>query len=136
MVVIYMVVGLIPVLHWGRDIDDPITDMLEHDEKGRVANLLLFFASGLDFLLAAITVNMFVRKFLPSDIDDFICVGSVRWALITLPGLAITVALALLVPNMETLLGLLTAVVVPLSQLILPSFLMVFAAGKHLRGVE
>merc|ERR1711879_763176 len=134
MVAIYMVVGLVPALHWGRDLTDPITDMLPHDGFGRSANVMLFLASGLDFMLAAITVNLFVERLLAGA--ERKKTGSFGWALATLPGLAVTVILALLVPNLDTMIGILTATVVPMAQLILPSFLLITAANKYLNRIE
>ena len=122
MLAIYVVVGLAPPLHLDRwNVPNPVTDGLVEAAPilGRTANGLLLFACGLDFLLAALAVNGAVKRVLAPklDLDAFDVQTCAKWALVTAPGLATAVALSLFVPDLDGLVGLLCAVVVPLAQL-------------------
>lgn len=129
MVAIYVVVGLAPPLRWDTwRVADPVTDGFGASAPvlGRAANGLLLVACGLDYLLAALAVNGACRRALVPklDLDAFDLKSCASWALVTAPGLAASVALSLFVPDLDGLVGLLCAVVVPLAQLAVPALLL------------
>ena len=130
-VAVYLATGLPAVLGaWGGDIPIPVTSVMRNDPAGILAKAILVYSTMLDFVLASVTVNRFlvVRHFDPSFFREdseasapnpaLACAVTatrrrerlLRWAWFSLPSLLVATAMALLVPRLESLTGLLNSI--------------------------
>jgi len=130
---VYLLVGLTPVLWWGWDLQGEITNMLDHGFMGRAANLLLLVASGYDYLLASFPVNALVQRTVAPDfnMEDYSASGCLKWAVISAASFLLSLALATMMPRLQTLVGLISSLCIPTSQLIIPSVLLLWGNKKH-----
>jgi len=127
---IYISVGTVPSVVWGWDRKENVLQELHGDVLGRAANLTLLIASGVDFLITSVSLNLRVQELCDPDFDpdDWSPGAITKWFLYSMPSSAIAFLLLCFVPELATLAGLLTAFVVPLSQIIFPATLVLMAA--------
>jgi len=105
---VYLVAGIVPVLRWGGDIPSQIP--FSNSPGGVLINAILLFGTALDLVIAAITLNRRVAYFINPRFDYRWTIGSaMQWALYALPSAVLASALALFVPKLQSLTGLLTA---------------------------
>jgi len=133
---LYALVGIVPVLAWGWDRDINFLQELPLDWGGRTANLMLLLASGMDFLITAISLNQRFQQIIDPqfDHDDWSRSGCLKWFLYSLPSLVVSFVMLCFIPDLETLSGLMTAFVVPFSQILGPSIIILLAAKHGLSG--
>lgn len=134
MYVLYVIVGLIPVYYWGWNVPQPITDKLEHDWLGISANLTLFLASGVDYIITSISVNQWFQEHVDPtlNVEDWSIKTCVRWFLCSLPSALITFAMCCFVPKLEVMMGIMTSAIAPMSQIIMPATIVFVGARKCL----
>jgi len=135
MYVLYAAVGIVPVLAWGWNRpDDILSEKIFHDWIGKTANATLMIASGTDFLITAISLNQRVQETLNPgfNVNDWSPSACGKWILYTTPPLVVSFALLAFIPKVSTLAGLMTAFVVPFSQIMGPAVLAVTASHKGL----
>merc|ERR1719221_353894 len=134
MYTIYVFVGLIPSVYWGWNRTENILNELHGDFFGRMANLTLFLASATDFLITSISLNQRVQELLDPDFNVFEWSrrAVLKWFFYTLPSFSISFLLLCFVPDLATLACLMTAFVVPFSQLIGPAVLTLMGSQKSI----
>merc|ERR1711972_213514 len=132
MYVLYALVGIVPVLAWRWDRDINFLQELPLDWGGRTANLMLLLASGMDFLITAISLNQRFQQIIDPqfDHDDWSRSGCLKWFLYSLPSLVVSFVMLCFIPDLETLSGLMTAFVVPFSQILGPSIIIPLAGEE------
>jgi len=130
MAIIYLTVGLVPLMYWGANLDTEITDMLPDNSVGKLAAFSLLLATLVDFLIASVAVNnQFRATFAPASwptnvSDDFSRSGYWHWAVLTVPVMLLTLAFTVLIPHLNSLIGILSAFAIPAAQMIVPSWLL------------
>jgi len=136
MYLLYTLVGVVPVLAWGWDRDINLLAELHHDWAGRTANVTLLLASGVDFLITAISLNQRLQQTIDPDFcpDDWSARGCLKWFLYSLPSLVVSLVMLCFIPDLETLSGLMTAFVVPFSQILGPATITLLAARQGVSG--
>jgi len=108
---VYFLTGIIGCLYWGGDVALPMTSVMQDDFWGITANLILIYCTMLDFVLGATTVNRAVQRVLAPNYDyAWDTKGTVKWFLLTLPSTILSTLMALLIPKLESLTGLLNSV--------------------------
>jgi hypothetical protein len=134
MYVLYATVGLFPVLAWGWQRPDDILSELSNDWLGRSANATLMIASGTDFLITAISLNQRAQETLnPNfDVNDWSPKACGRWFCYSTPSLLVSFLMLCFIPKLASLSGLMTAFVVPFSQIMGPATLSYMACRKGL----
>jgi len=134
MYMLYAIVGLIPVLAWGWDRPVDILSELHNDFWGRAANATLMIASGTDFLITAISLNQRAQETLnPNfDVNDWSLKGCTKWLSYSTPSLLVSFLMLCFIPKLDSLSGLMTAFVVPFSQIMGPAWLSFMACRKGL----
>merc|ERR1712176_371521 len=132
MFVLYSVVGIFPVLAWGWDRQYEVLSELQGDSVGKSANVMLLLASAMDFLITGISLNQRFQEVVDPRFDpsDWSVKACSKWFLYSLPSFMVTFLMLCFVPNLSSLVGLMTAFVVPFSQLIGPATLIFVAARK------
>jgi hypothetical protein len=135
---LYAVVGICPVLAWGWRREFEVLSELQGDMFGRLANVMLFLASGMDFLITAISLNQRLQENIDPGFDarDWSWKSNVKWLLLSMPSLIITFLMLCFIPDLNSLVGLMTAFVVPFSQIIGPALLTLLASRKGLLGTQ
>lgn len=136
MYLLYVMMGVAPVLAWGWDREYNLFSELKHDWVGRTANITLLLASGVDFVITAISMNQRVQQTMAPgfDVDDWSIAGCAKWFLYSLPSLFVSLLMLCFIPKLESLSGLMTAFVVPLSQIIGPATILLFASRQGKLG--
>ena len=114
-VLIYLVTGLPAVLGWGGDIPIPISTSMRNDAAGGLAKAILIYSTMLDFVLASVTVNRFlVSRYIDpgyfASSSSSSSSSSVKWAGYSLPSLLLATLMALLIPRLESLTGILNSI--------------------------
>jgi amino acid permease len=134
MFVLYTAVGLFPVLAWGWQRPDDVLTELSDDWMGRTANATLMIASGTDFLITAISLNQRAQETLNPDFDinDWSLKACGKWFCYSTPSLLVSFVMLCFIPKLASLSGLMTAFVVPFSQIMGPAVLASMAARKGL----
>merc|ERR1712150_67065 len=132
MYVIYAFVGLVPSIVWGWNRTENVLNELHGDFFGRAANLTLFIASGTDFLITSVSLNQRVQELVDPEFDpaDWSSRANIKWLFYTLPSFSIGFMLLCFVPDLATLACLMTAFVVPFSQILGPVVLAIFASRR------
>lgn len=93
-----------------------------------LVNLILVYSTLLDFVIACTTVNRFVVAALrPGDVFDWSFARSLKWALLTAPVFLLAVAMALFIPRLDSLTGLLNSLTGTTLQLTGPALCVVVA---------
>eukprot|EP00658_Telonema_sp_P-2_P040959 TRINITY_DN29292_c0_g1_i1.p1 TRINITY_DN29292_c0_g1~~TRINITY_DN29292_c0_g1_i1.p1 ORF type:complete len:195 (-),score=50.04 TRINITY_DN29292_c0_g1_i1:152-736(-) len=107
----YMITGIPCVLAWGGDVAIPITSVMTNDFSGVVAKIILIYSTLLDFVIASTTVNRWVMSMLFPK-HNFSCnvPNAIRWALVCIPSATVATLMALFIPRLESLTGLLNSV--------------------------
>merc|ERR1712070_570517 len=125
MFVLYTAVGLFPVLAWGWQRPDDVLTELSDDWLGRTANATLMLASGTDFLITAISLNQRAQETLnPSyDVNDWSLKACGKWFCYSTPSVLVSFVMLCFIPKLASLSGLMTAFVVPFSQIMGPAVL-------------
>merc|ERR1712190_668028 len=74
------------------------------DWGGRTANLMLLLASGMDFLITAISLNQRFQQIIDPqfDHDDWSRSGCLKWFLYSLPSLVVSFVMLCFIPDLET----------------------------------
>lgn len=105
---IYCVAGIPAVVRWGGDQPEPLA--LGRSPLAVFVKLALITGTGLDFVLASITVNRWaVRRMDPNFDYRWTRRNALLWAGYCLPSSLLAVAMALFVPRLESLTGLLNS---------------------------
>mmetsp|Transcript_16449 Transcript_16449/g.42192 ORF Transcript_16449/g.42192 Transcript_16449/m.42192 type:complete len:473 (+) Transcript_16449:93-1511(+) len=105
---LYCVAGIPAVLSWGGDLPEPLH--LGNTPAGVFVKLVLISGTGLDFVLASITVNRWaVRRVDPQFDYSWTARNAQRWAFYCLPSSLLAISMALFVPRLESLTGLLNS---------------------------
>merc|ERR1712167_242928 len=93
---------------------------------------MLFMASGMDFLITSISLNQRCQEFFDPNFDpyDWSMKSCLKWFLYSTPSFVLTILMLCFLPELSTLVGLMTAFVVPFSQLIGPATLTLLARRK------
>lgn len=138
MYILYAIVGIGPVLAWGWERNYEVLSELKADFFGRGANLMLLIAAMMDFVITGISLNQRLQEaidpgFNPHDWSKQACL---KWFLYSLPSSTIAFLMLCFIPDLSTLVGLMTAFVVPFSQIIGPAVLTIMAARKGLLGYK
>jgi len=96
---------------------------------------MLLLASAMDFLITGISLNQRFQEVVDPRFDphDWSVKSCAKWFLYSLPSFLITFLMLCFVPNLSSLVGLMTAFVVPFSQLIGPATLIFVAHAKGCR---
>jgi len=132
MYVLYATVGLFPVLAWGWHRPEDILAELSNDWLGRTANATLMIASGTDFLITAISLNQRAQETLNPgfDVNDWSLKACGKWFCYSAPSLLVSLLMLCFIPKLASLSGLMTAFVVPFSQIMGPAVLSFIACRK------
>lgn len=136
MFVLYTIVGALPVIAWGWDREYEVLSELKGDIFGKTANFMLLLASAMDFLITGISLNQRFQESIDPNFNpqDWSAKACAKWFLYALPSFTITFLMLCFVPNLNSLVGLMTAFVVPFSQLLGPATLTLVAARKGMLG--
>lgn len=106
---VYLLTGLPAILSWGGDIPNPI--MLSNDAPGVATKLILIYATMLDFVLASVTVNRALVRWWGANFSyRWTWDNALLWAGYSLPSSLLAVTMALIVPRLASLVGLLSSV--------------------------
>lgn len=103
------------------------------------SNGILLFCTLLDFIIAATVLNnALLRRCYPGQYEaagylPFTWANALRWILIITPSLIFSLLLTLVVPKLESLVGLLTSLCVPCVMLSGPALLMIHSHTKARR---
>merc|ERR1712232_1380104 len=136
MYVLYAIVGIGPVLAWGWERNFEVLTELQADFYGRGANVMLLVASGMDFVITGISLNQRLQELVEPgfDANDWSWATCMKWLLYSLPSSIISFLMLCFIPDLSTLVGLMTAFVVPFSQIIGPAVLTILAARQGKLG--
>mmetsp|Transcript_7440 Transcript_7440/g.18836 ORF Transcript_7440/g.18836 Transcript_7440/m.18836 type:complete len:494 (-) Transcript_7440:61-1542(-) len=120
---LYLIVGLVGATTWGVSVPNPINLQLPHDWAGIAVNCLLIYGAGLDYLLSQIVCTGFVQELLDPGFDksDFSASGCCRWLAYSMPANACALVLVCFVPELETLVGVVTATAATLGSWTIPA---------------
>jgi hypothetical protein len=131
---IYLATGLPVVLAWGGDVVLPVTEQIRGTGFLPILiNLILMYSTLLDFVIAATTVNRFlVARIDPGFSYAWTWTNSVKWALYTLPVTALAFGMALFVPKLDSLTGLLNSIAGTTLQITGPALCLLFCRDKSL----
>jgi hypothetical protein len=131
---IYLITGLPVVIAWGGDVVLPVTEQIRGTSFTPVLiNMILMYSTLLDFVIAATTVNRFVvARIDPGFSYAWTWSNSGKWALYTLPVTALAFSMALFVPKLESLTGLLNSVAGTTLQITGPALCLYFCTDKSL----
>jgi len=131
-----MGVGIGPVLAWGWERNYEVLTELQADFYGRGANVMLLLASGMDFVITGISLNQRLQEIRDPDFDpnDWSWAACMKWFLYSLPSSVISFLMLCFIPDLSTLVGLMTAFVVPFSQIIGPAVLTILASRQGKLG--
>merc|ERR1712129_379353 len=93
-------------------------------------------ASATSFIITAISLNQRLQQRVDPGFDprDWSKKACAKWFLYSLPSLAVGFLMLCFIPNLSSLVGLMTAFVVPCSQTIGPAILLLLAAHKGMLG--
>ena len=110
--VIYLAAGLPLIVQWGGDLPEPVTNVFDNSFAGVVVKLVLIAGTLLDFVLASTTVNRFVMRWLvPNYNYQLWNVKNAKiWALYSIPSSLLAVCMALFIPKLQSLTGLLNSI--------------------------
>jgi hypothetical protein len=159
-VFIYLLTGLPAVIGgWGGDIPIPISGVMRNDFAGVLTKLILIYSTMLDFVLASVTVNRFLvaRYFNPAFFKGGAkppaldaaaaptswlsrCAAAapardqhrVQWMYYSLPSLVLATLMALLIPRLESLTGLLNSITGTTVQVTAVVLCLFMAPGGHI----
>jgi len=143
-VCIYVPTGVAVVHYWGADVPNPITGALGRGAVSGAANAMLLYSTLLDFIVSATTVNEAARNLLgwatrkpagsgghaqqAETLERSLTLATLpKWLAITMPALLFALGLALFVPKLDSLVGLLTSLCVPAAMLFGPPSLLLRA---------
>jgi len=108
---VYLLTGIPAVLCWGGNIGIPVTTYMKNSPAGVIAKCILIYSTLLDFIIASTTVNRWVISILHLEHDySRTMANAIRWAAVGIPSLALAITMALFVPKLESLTGLLNSV--------------------------
>ena len=103
------VAGVPAVLRWGGDLAEPLA--VSNSVAGVFVKLVLIFGTLLDFVLAATTVNRWAMRLFDPGFDyKWTLKNGLHWAKVSLPSSIIAMLMALLIPRLESLTGLLNSI--------------------------
>ena len=127
---IYLATGVSVVVAWGAELDLPITLALGTDTWASIAtNLMLIGSTLIDFVISATIVNQFVqRRWLLATPDA--AAGVVEFAAVTLPTMALTSALVIFVPKLESLTSIVAAFTNTVAEYVGPAGCLLAAARR------
>jgi len=110
-VVCYLATGIGGCLAWGGDVAIPMTNVMQADFWGMTANFILVYCTMLDYVIGAVTVNRAVQRVWDPTYDYAWNVkGTLQWVYMSLPSTCLATAMALFIPRLESLTGLLNSV--------------------------
>ena len=110
-IVIYLVAGVPLIARWGGDLPEPVTNVFSNSFAGVLVKLVLVAGTLLDFVLASTTVNRFVMRHVKPEFDyTWTLANAKTWATCSIPSSVLAVIMALFLPKLESLTGLLNSV--------------------------
>jgi len=110
-VLVYLLTGVVGCLYWGGDVALPMTNVMKNDIFGVTANLILVYCTLLDFVIGATTVNRFVQDLIDPDYDfAWNTKGTIKWFMYSLPASILSTLMALFIPKLESLTGILNSI--------------------------
>lgn len=131
MFVLFLVGGLFPPAAWGWQVTVPITIGPTPTAAGMapawpsaVVNLFVGVSTLVDYLMSQIAINRFVSVVIHREAFDFgswSATSMRRWLLASLPCACTTILLAVFVPTLSELLGLITSLSIPLGVATFPA---------------
>ena len=108
---VYLLSGLPAVLRWGGDLPEPVTLVFANSFPGVIVKLVLIAGTLLDFVLASTTVNRFIMRWLKPDFNyKWTKSNAWIWAQCSLPSSAMAVGMALFIPRLQSLTGILNSI--------------------------
>ena len=118
----YIPVGLIVVAFWGGEVTDPSTMAMAEGAGALIANGILLFCTFVDYAIVGALVNKELQVSIMPTFDRKCSWHNMPiWLVLTLPSLLFSLMLALFVPKLDALKGLLTAFCVPSAMLFGPA---------------
>ena len=107
---VYLVAGLPAVVHWGGDLPVPIE--FTNSAGGIIIKVVLIVGTLLDFVLASTTVNRWVLRVLKVrfDFKSWSARSMLTWLKYSWPSSLLAVLMALVIPRLESLTGLLDSI--------------------------
>eukprot|EP00750_Incisomonas_marina_P025428 INCI542.1.p1 GENE.INCI542.1~~INCI542.1.p1 ORF type:complete len:463 (+),score=53.71 INCI542.1:237-1625(+) len=109
-VVIYLIAGIPAVLHWGGDLPLPIE--LENSPSGYIVKVVLILGTLLDFVLASTTVNRWVLRMWKVNFAYGVWSrkNALLWLQYSWPSSVLAIVMALCIPRLSSLTGLLDSI--------------------------
>ena len=97
------------VLRWGGDLAQPLA--VSNSVAGVFVKLVLIFGTLLDFVLASTTVNRWTMRLFDPEFDyKWTLKNGLQWAKVSLPSAIVAVCMALFIPRLASLTGLLNSI--------------------------
>ena len=99
------------MIRWGGDLPEPVTDIFSNSFSGVIVKLVLLAGTLLDFVLASTTVNRFVMRWVRPEFDyKWTIKNGIVWAQCSIPSSVVAVSMALFIPRLQSLTGLLNSI--------------------------
>jgi len=129
-------IGLTFVLLLGNQIPMQVQHLLpEGSVESIMSQLIILFAMILDFVISVLVINrMVVLHYFPAFDFGWTWKNAVKWGTVTFLPMTVTFALALLVPNFDSMITFVTAFSIPYASYVLPSLFSLHFFSK--RGVS
>ena len=111
------------MIEWGWELPNPITEMFEVSALTRALNFMLFFVAALSYVISVVPLNLAIqRRFMPTLLVDVWSAGTcARFAVLSLPTALFALLVAVFVPNLEDLIGLVSTFAIPPGNLVFPA---------------
>jgi len=123
----YIPVGIIVVAFWGGAVTDPINLAVSQGASSVICNLILLFCTFLDYAIVGALLNRELQLSLFPAFDRTCSSKNVpAWLMLTAPSLLFSLVMALFVPKLDSLKGLLTSFCVPSAMLFGPAGLLLY----------
>jgi len=134
-ITVYLATGIPAVLAWGGDVSNPITSVMENDWSGVMTKMILIYSTMLDFVIASTTVNRWLMTlFAPQHDFSMTLPNAVRWGIICIPSATAATLMALFVPRLDSLTGLLNSVTGSTVQITGISLLLLLTTNAAITG--
>lgn len=123
----YVPLGLSVVAFWGGAVTDPVTLAMSTGAASIISNLILLGCTFLDYAIVGALLNRELQLSLLPKFDRSCTWANMPiWFALTSPSLIFSLLLALFVPKLDALKGLLTAFCVPSAMLFGPAGLVLY----------
>lgn len=136
MYIIYVAAGSLPAAMWGWQRNSYFLNELGHSWPSRLANVFLFIPTCADFLITAISLNKMVAEVLDPgiDLDKWDAQTRWKWFSISFPPLMLSLVMCCVIPELTNLCGIVTALVIPVAQMVVPAVTGLIASRKNMLG--